>query len=323
MITRRALLSSSAALVAAPSQLCAQQSYPSRAIQMVVPFAAGGSTDTLARPLAEEMGKALGGSIVIENRGGGGGSAAIDLVARATPDGHSLLLGSIGPLTVTQFLTKSWKTDPGAALSAIGMIADAPLIVVTGRKRGINSLQQLIATARQTPDSITYASASIGSSNHLGAILLEKATGIKTRHVPYRGAAPAIADLVAGHVDYMIAAVPSARGLIESGDLVALAVTGDKRASLFPTVPTTAEAGVDGFTITTWYGLCAPLGLPADISARIAAALETAMRDETLQQRIKDEGAAPSTLRGEDFARFMQSERKRWGALIAEAGIDL
>jgi len=323
MITRRALLSSSAALVAAPSQLCAQQSYPSRAIQMVVPFAAGGSTDTLARPLAEEMGKALGGSIVIENRGGGGGSAAIDLVARATPDGHSLLLGSIGPLTVTQFLTKSCKTDPGTALSAIGMIADAPLIVVTGRKRGINSLQQLIATARQTPDSITYASASIGSSNHLGAILLEKATGIKTRHVPYRGAAPGIADLVAGHVDYMIAAVPSARGLIESGDLVALAVTGDKRASLFPTVPTTAEAGVDGFTITTWYGLCAPLGLPADISARIAAALETAMRDETLQQRIKDEGAAPSTLRGEDFARFMQSERKRWGALIAEAGIDL
>ena len=323
MITRRALLSSSAAAFAAPSHLFAQQTYPSRAIQMIVPFAAGGSTDTLARPLAEEMGKALGGSIVIENRGGGGGSAAIDLVARAVPDGHTVLLGSIGPLTVTQFLTKSWKTDPGAALTAIGMIADAPLVVVTGRKRGITSLKQLIEIARQSPDAITYASASIGSSNHLGAILLEKATGIKTRHVPYRGAAPAIADLVAGHVDYMIAAVPSARGLIESGDLVALGVTGDKRAALFPNVPTSLEAGVDGFTITTWYGLCAPIGLPSEISARIATALETAMRDATLQQRIKDEGAVPSTLRGEDFARFMQGERKRWGALIAEAGIDL
>ena len=322
MITRRAVLASSAAMLAAPVELSAQPAFPSRAIQMVVPFAAGGSTDTLARPLAEEMGKALGGSIVIENRGGGGGSAAIDLVARAAPDGHTLLLGSIGPLTVTQFLTKSWKTDPDAVLSPIGMIADAPLIVVTGRKRGITSLQQLVETARHTPDSITYASASIGSSNHLGAILLEKATKIRTRHVPYRGAAPAIADLVAGHVDYMIAAVPSARGLIESGDLVALAVTGDKRSALFPNIPTTAEAGVQDFTITTWYGLCAPVGLSQDMSARIASALEAAMRDETLQQRIKDEGAAPSNMRGADFARFMQSERKRWGALIADAGID-
>lgn len=323
MITRRSLLSSSAGLLLTAPRLHAQQPFPSRAVQMVVPFVAGGSTDTLARPLAEEMGKALGGSVIIENRGGGGGSSAIDLVARAAPDGHTLLLGSIGPLTVTQFLTKSWKTDPGAALSAIGMVAEAPLVVVVSRKSGITSLQQLIETARRSPDQITYASASIGSSNHLGAILLEQATGIKTRHVPYRGAAPAIADVVAGHVDFMIAAAPSARGLIESGDLVALAVTGKKRAALFPNVPTSAEARVGGFTITTWYGLCAPSGLPPPISARISSALETAMRDETLLQRINDEGATPSTLRGEDFARFMTSERERWGALLAEAGVEL
>ena len=323
MITRRALLGSTIVAIASGGNSNAQSAFPSRPIQMLVPFAAGGSTDTIARPLAFEIGKAVGGDVFIENRGGAGGAIAIDYVAHASPDGHTLLLGSIGPLTVTQFLTKTWKTDPGKALTPIGMIADAPLVVVVGRKGGITSFQQLVEKARRNPDQLTYASSSVGSSNHLAGILLDKLAGTMTRHVPYRGAAPAMTDLLGGQVDFMVAAVPSARGLIESGDLIPLAITGETRSPLFPTVPTANEAGLDGYIVTTWYGLCAPLGLPAPVQARIANALESAMGNETLLNRIRDEGASPSRIRGDAFGAFMTGERKKWGALIADAGIEL
>lgn len=299
----------------------AQSSYPNRPITLIVPFAAGGSTDTIARPLALEMARELSGSVVVENRGGAGGSIAVDATVRAEPDGYTLLLGSIGPLTVTQFLLKHWKTDPGAQLEPIGLIADAPAVVVVPLKLGVNTLQELIERARREPDRLTYASASVGSSNHLGAVLLERATGIKTRHVPYRGAAPALGDVVAGHIDYMVAAVPSARGQIEGGQLKALAIAGASRSPLMPHVPTAHEAGVADYRVTTWYGLCAPRGLPKDVLARISAAFESAMKTSQMLGAIRSEGAEPATLRGADFARFMGAERKRWGDLIRDAKI--
>lgn len=317
----RLLLAALLALAAWPA--AAQDNYPSRPITLILPYAAGGGTDAIARVLAKTLEAKLGGAIVVENRPGAGGNMATDAVAAAPPDGYTLMIGNQGPMVVTPHLFKAMKSDPEKTLEPIGLVAEAALVVVVGPRLPVTSLDGLIKAAKAKSGDLTYASASNASASHLAALLLERAAGFKARHVAYRGAGPALNDLVGGHVDFMITTIPSVTGLIESGKVTALAVTGATRAEALPKVPTAAEAGLDGYTASTWYGLLAPKGLPAALGRRIEAALTAALDDPTLRQRLKDDGAKPSRLRGSAFAAFMREERKRWGDVIRDAGISL
>lgn len=217
MKRRHVLAGLAAASVIRPSALGAQEKYPSRPIMLVLAYAAGGGTDTVARTFAAKLEAKLGASIVVENRPGAGGALATDAVAGARADGYTLLIGNQGPMAVNPHLFKSLKSDPEKTLDAICMIADAALVVVVNPKSPVTTLLELVAEAKKRPGELTYASASNGSASHLAAALLGQATGTKSRHVAYRGAAPALNDLVGAHVDFMITTIPSVAGLIEFG----------------------------------------------------------------------------------------------------------
>jgi tripartite-type tricarboxylate transporter receptor subunit TctC len=215
------------------------------------------------------------------------------------------------------------RSDPGETLEPITLIANAALVVVVGPSLKVATLAELVAEAKKRPGVLTYASASNASASHLATLLLERAAGIKARHVAYRGAAPALTDVVGGHVDFMITTIPSATGLILDGKLKALAVTGTERAAALPDVPTAAEAGLAGYTASAWYGLLAPKGLPTAVQATLEAAAAEALQSPELGARLRDDGAQRSGLRAEAFRAFMAAERQRWSEVIRDASITL
>lgn len=324
VVRRTVLQVAAAAVLALTSQWSwAQDRYPSRPITLILPYAAGGGTDAIARVFARALEERLGGTIVVENRPGAGGNLATDAVANAAPDGYTLLIGNQGPMVVNPHLYKTMKSDPERTLEPITLIANASLVIVVGTGFKAQTLGELVEEAKKRPGGLTYASASHASASHLATLLLERAAGIKARHVAYRGAAPALSDVVGGHVDFMVTTIPSATGLINGGKLRALAVTGSARAVVLPDVPTAAEAGVPDYAASAWYGLLAPKGLPADVRARLEKAAGEALQSPELQARIKDDGASPSDMRAEAFRAFMAAERKRWEEVIRDAGITL
>lgn len=313
-----------ALLAAAPAALSAraQEKYPSRPITLVVAYAAGGGTDAVARVFAARMSQVLGSQIIVDNKPGAGGNLGTEIVARAKPDGYTLLIGNQGPMVVNPHLFPNMPADPEATLDPIALIADTTLVVVVGpRLPDVKTLPALIEHGKKRPGDLTYASASNASASHLAAALLCEVAGFRARHVPYRGAAPALNDVVGGHVDFMITTVPSATGLIEGGKLTALAVTGDKRAALLPSVPTAIEAGVAGYTASAWYGLLAPKGLPPDILARLESATAESLGDAQVQARLKADGASPVSMGSAAFGAFMKRERARWGEVVRKARI--
>jgi tripartite-type tricarboxylate transporter receptor subunit TctC len=299
----------------------ADEPYPSRPIALILPYAAGGGTDAIARVFARGVEEALGGTIVVENRPGAAGNIATDAVSGAKPDGYTLLIGNQGPMVVNPHLYKNMRSDPEQTLEPIILIANAALVIVVGPSLKLTTLRELIDEAKRRPDGLTYASASNASASHLATLLLERAAGIKARHVPYRGAAPALNDVVGGHVDFMVTTIPSVTGLIAGGRVTALAVTGPTRAAALPDVPTSAEAGLPGYTASAWYGLLAPKGLPADIRAKLESAARTALQRPDLLARVEEDGAAASGMGGAEFAAFMAAERKRWGEVIRDADL--
>lgn len=326
MILRRTFVSGLAAVVVAivATPLAAQTRYPERPITLVLPYAAGGGTDAIARVFADRLAQKLGGSIVIENRPGAGGNLATDAVAAAKPDGYTLLIGNQGPMVVNIHMFKTMKTDPEQALEPICMIADAGLVaVVNPKKHAFKTLAELVAAVKAQPGAFTYASASNASASHIATLLLAHVTGIEARHVPYRGAAPAISDLIGGHVDFMITTTPSVLGQIEGGTLTPLAITSATRSAKLPNVPTAAEAGVPGYVASAWYGLLAPKGLPADIRQRLEAASLEALQEGELVGKLLEDGATPSGMRAEAFRAFMARERASWAEVIKAAKLSL
>jgi tripartite-type tricarboxylate transporter receptor subunit TctC len=301
----------------------AQERYPSRPITLILAYAGGGGSDAIARVFAKALGEKLGGVIVVENRPGAGGNLATDAVANAKPDGYTLLVGNQGPMSVNPHLFTTMRSDPERTLEPIGMIANAPLVIVVGPSLKVATLADLVAEAKKRPGALTYASASHASASHLATLLFERATGIKARHVAYRGAAPALSDVIGGHVDFMITTIPSAVGLIAGDKIKALAVTGTERAAVLPEVPTAAEAGMPGYTAFAWYGVLAPKGLPAEVRSKLETAVAEALLSPDLGKRIKGEGALTWDLRGEAFGAFIAAERRRWGEVVREANITL
>ena len=311
-------------LVALAVPLCAQTKYPERPITLLVPYAAGGGTDTVARVFAERLGHKLGSSIVVENRPGAGGNIATDAAASAKPDGYTLLIGNQGPMVVNVHLFKSMRSDPEKTLEPIVLIADVGMVVVVNPKtHAFKSLTELVDALKRQPDAMTYGSASNASASHLATLMLAHVTGIKARHVPYRGAGPAVADLLGGHLDFMITSTPSVLGQIEGGTLTALAITSEKRSRALPDLPTAVEAGVAGYVSSAWYGLLAPKGIPSQVKATLETAAIDVLQNPSVAARISEDGATPSGMKSDAFRAFMAKERAIWGEVVKAANLTI
>jgi len=294
--------------------------YPNRPITLVVPYAAGGGNDVLARAVAEPMGKTLGQSLVVENHGGAGGSIGTRLVAKAAPDGYTLGLGGTGTLAIDPTLYANVGYDPRKDFAPVGLIATSPLIILVNPSVPAHNVQELIALAKAQPGKLSYASAGRGSGIHLGTVLFAEMAGIQLTHVPYRGSGPALTDLLGGHVQIYFSSLPPAIGLVKDGKLRALGVTALKRSAVFPDIPTVAEQGLPGFEAVLHYGIVAPAGTPRPIVDKLNAALRGALTDDKVKKHIATEGAEPLPTTPDEYAADIDREETKWSALVKKSG---
>jgi tripartite-type tricarboxylate transporter receptor subunit TctC len=299
----------------------AQLDYPTRPITLIVPYAAGGGNDVLARGVAEPMGKTLGQAVVVENHGGAGGSIGTRQVAKAAPDGYTLGLGGTGTLAVDPTLYPNVGYDPRKDFAPVGLIATSPLIILVNPSLPAHNVQELIALAKKQPGKLNYASAGRGSGIHLGTVLFALTAGIELTHIPYKGSGPALTDLLGNHVAIYFSSLPPAIGLVKEGKLRALGVTGLTRSPIFPDVPTVAEQGLPGFEAVLHYGIVAPAGTPRPIVDKLNAALRTALNSDEVHKRIATEGAEPLPTTPEQYAVDIDREETKWSALVEKAGL--
>jgi len=296
------------------------QDYPERPITLVVPYAAGGGNDVMARIVAEKMSKTLGQQVVIENRGGAGGSIATRMIAKAAPDGYTLGLGGTGTLAVAPTLYPNVGYDPRKDFAPVGLIATSALVVLVNPSVPSKSLKEFIALAKQKPGQINFASAGVGSGMHLGTELFLQMADVKLTHVPYKGTGPALTDLLGGHVSVFFSSLPSAIPLIQAGKVRALAVTGAKRSAVLPDLPTVAESGVPGYEAVLHYGIVAPAGTPQPIVAKLNAALRQAVVSPEVHQKIAADGAEPLASTPEEYAADIDREETKWAAIVKRSG---
>ena len=308
-------------VIAGAAGPAAAQIYPTRPVTIVVPFAAGGGNDILARLIAQHMGQALGQQFVIENRAGAGGTIGARAVAKAAPDGQTLMVGHSGVFGVAPALYAEPGYDPRRDFAPIGLIASYQQILVTHPSLPVHNVADLIALARKQPGKITYASAGVGSGSHVSTELFSVMADIKLTHIPYRGTGAMQGDLVGGHVDMAISTFPSVFGQIRSGLLRTIAVTGEARSSIFPDVPTITESGVPGYAAVIHYGMVAPAGINPAIADRLNAELRAALGSEDVRARIAEEGGEPLSGTRDQQAKDLAEEEAKWGALVRKLGI--
>ena len=299
----------------------AAQNYPTRAITLVVPFAPGGSASTAARSVADKMGELLGQQIVIDNRGGAGGTVATRSVAKAAPDGYTLMVVTSATVETSPSLFQSLGYDPRKDFAPIGLIAATPNLIAVHPSFPVRSLGDLIKAGKETTTPIPYGSPGTGTLNHLTVELLAYRTGMKVSHVPYKGAGPALNDLLGGHIGVLISAIPNAHSHIVAGTIHGLAVTGAKRSALIPDVPTFAEAGFAGYDVPLRWGMAAPAGTPRPIIGKLNAALNAALATDEVRQRLAIEGAEPQPTTPEEYGAIIDREVTMWSDLVKAAGI--
>ena len=302
------------------SGLSLAQGYPNKPIRLIVPFPPGGGTDVLAREAAIKVAGNTGWNIVTENRPGSGGNIGVDAVAKAEPDGYTLVLGQTSNLAINPTLYPKLSYDPEKDLAAIGLIADAPLVIVVPANSPLKSLDDMISAAKAKPDALTYASSGNGTVSHLAAVQLQNAAGIKLMHVPYKGAAQASNDLIGGQIDMYLSSVPTLIGHVRNGKMRALAVTSAQRVPDMPDVPTIAERGYPGFEAVTWFGLAAPDGVPPEIVQRLNAEFTKALKAPDLAKKYQEQGARVLTSTPQEFARLIHDDRIRWGKIVKDSG---
>lgn len=300
--------------------ISAAQGYPDKPIRLIVPFPPGGGTDVLAREAALKVAKNTGWNIVTENRPGSGGNIGVDAVAKSAADGYSLVLGQTSNLAINPTLYAKLPYDPETDLSAIGLIADAPLVLVVPANSPLKSFKDMIAAARAKPEALNYASSGNGTVAHLAAVQLQNAADIKLTHVPYKGAAQASNDLIGGQIDMYLSSVPTLIGHVRNGKMRALAVTSAQRVTDMPDVPTIAESGYPGFEAVTWFGLAAPAGVPRDIVQRLNAEFNKALQAQDLSTKYQEQGARVLTSTPEQFAKLIHDDRIRWGKIVKDSG---
>ncbi|MBO0759446.1 MAG: tripartite tricarboxylate transporter substrate binding protein, partial [Bradyrhizobiaceae bacterium] len=284
--------------------------YPVRPITLIVPYAAGGGNDVIARIVADKMSLALGQPMVIENRGGAGGSIATRQVAKSEPDGYTLGLGGTGTLAIDPTLYSNVGYDPRKDFEPVGLIATSALVVLVNPSVPAHSIKELIALAGKQP--LNFASAGSGSGIHLGTELFASMAGITLTHVPYKGSGPALTDLLGGHVAIYFSSLPPAIGLVKEDKLRALAVTGPTRSAIFPDLPTVAEAGLPGYEAVLHYGIVAPAGTPAPIIEKLNKALRAALANPEVTARITADGAEPLPSAPAEYAADIDREETKW-----------
>ena len=314
---RRIILALAFALVVGGA---AAQDYPSRPITLVVPYAAGGGNDVMARIVADKMAAALGQPIVVENRGGAGGSIATRAVAHAPADGYTLGLGGTGTLAIDPTLYPNVGYDPRKDFAPIGLIATSALVVLVHPSVPAKTIPELIALAKREDGKLTYASAGIGSGIHLGAELFATMAGVKLTHIPYKGSAPALTDLLGGHVSIYFSSLPPAIGLVQDGKVRALAVTGPERSKIFPDLPTVAEAALPGYAAVLHYGIVAPAGTPKPVVDKLAAALRVAIASPDVASKIAADGAEVMGMTPEEYAADIDREEAKWSEVVRRSG---
>jgi tripartite-type tricarboxylate transporter receptor subunit TctC len=307
------------ALLALPAPGAAQN-YPERVVRIVNPYPPGGSVDVMARILAQKLTDNLGQQFIVENRSGGGGNTGSESVAKADPDGYTLLFTAPGPLTVNQTLYSKLPFDPAKDFAPIALFAVAPIVLMVHPDVPANNVQELIALAKKQPGKINFASAGIGTTNHLSGELFKSMAKIDIVHVPYRGAGPAMNDLVGGHVQMFFDLLPVSLPQINGGKVRALANAGAKRPAALASLPTIAEQGLPGFDAVSWVGLVAPVHTPAPVLAKLTAEVAKATKSPDIVARIHELGSEPGTAFGKDFGTFMAAETKKWAEVIRVSG---
>ena len=326
--TRRELLTlaaASAVVTSLPRAAHAQAARPSKPVRIVVPFAPGGTTDILARALAPELGKAFNQTFVVDNKPGAGGNVGAAEVAKAAPDGYTFLMGTVGTHGINVSLYPKMAYDPVKDFAPVTLVAGVPNVLVMNPAKAealkINSVPDLIRYARANPGKLNMASSGNGTSIHLAGELFKARTGTFLVHFPYRGSGPALLDLVGGTMDLMFDNLPSAMPQIRAGKLKALAVTSAQRSSAIPELPTIAEAGpLPGFDASSWFGLLAPAGTPADIVNRVQQESLKAMQTPALKERLQSQGAIPSGMPPAEFAAYIAAEIKKWAEVVKASG---
>ena len=309
------------AALALATSLVQAQDYPTRTITLVVPYAAGGGNDAMARIVAEHMSRTLGQQIVIENRGGAGGTIATRAVAKSAPDGYTLVVGGTGTLAVNPTLYANAGYDPRKDFAPVGLIATSALVILVHPKVEARSVKDLIALAKKEPGKLNYASAGPGSGIHLATELFASMAGIKLTHVPYKGSSPALGDLLGGHVDIYFSSLPPAVGITAEGKVRALAVTGLARSHVFPDLPTVAEAGLPGYEAVLHYGIAAPAGTPRPIVDKLNAALRRALAAPETRNLLVKTGAEPLPSTPEEYAADIDREETKWSRIVREVGV--
>jgi tripartite-type tricarboxylate transporter receptor subunit TctC len=295
--------------------------YPDRPITMVVTFAAGGSSDVLARATADASSKGLGQQVVVDNRPGAGGHIGAEAVARAAPDGYTILFGTNGTLGIGPALYKNLRYDPAHDLAPVGLLHRLPLLLIVNPSVPAKTLKELIDYAKHNPGALSFASAGVGSASHLAGELFKEQANIDILHVPYKGGGAAVTDLISGRVQMMIETIPNALPLVRNGQMRAIGVTTKYRSNLAPDIPCLAESGLPDFDISAWTGLFAPAGTPPAIVARLNAETQRIAGDKDYLARIQAMGTDVASSSPQAFGKFVADDVSRWTAVISHAGI--
>jgi tripartite-type tricarboxylate transporter receptor subunit TctC len=316
----RAICATLAAASAAPAFGAAAESYPSRPIRLIIPFPPGGGTDIMGRTLAAKLGSSFGVQVIADNRGGAGGIIGTETAVKATPDGYTLMIGSVSTISINPSLYKKLPFDPVKDLAPISLMASTPSALVVTTSLPVDSAKALIALAKSKPGHLTFASAGSGTSHHLGGELLKLTTGIDIVHVPYKGTAPAVTDLVSGQVSMMIANIPSVMPMIKAGRVKALAVTSLQRSPQLPELPTVAESGVPGFEVIVWYGVFAPAATPPALISRLNTEVRKIVAMPDVKERLAGEGAEAIGSTPQEFSKRIKDDLEKWAKVVKNSG---
>jgi tripartite-type tricarboxylate transporter receptor subunit TctC len=310
-------------LLLVPTGYSHAQTYPNKPIKLIVPFPPGGPTDIVARPLAQMLGESMKQSVIVENKGGAGGSVAADFVAKSPPDGYTIMVGTVGTHAINGSLYRQLPYDMTKDFTPIALVASAPLVIAVPANSNIKTLADLIKEAKAKPDFIAFGTAGNGTPGHLTGALFETATKTKIKHIPYKGSAPAVTDLLGGQIPLMFDPIQSVLPHIQSGKLIALAVTSKTRSPLLPNVPTVAESGYPNFESTAWWAVFGPAKLPENVTNTLTTQVQKIASSAAFREKLGNVGVQPNTNFKESLSNFQTREIAKWAIAVRDSGASL
>lgn len=321
----RLLVAAAAALALAlpTASVLAQAAYPNKPIRLIVPFPPGGGTDMIARTVAQKLADQNKWSVIVDNRPGAGGNLGVDATAKSAPDGYTLVMGQTSNLAINPSLYAKLPYDPIKDLTPVALVSSSPIVMAAPANSRFKTFADVVAASKGKPDALTLGYSGNGTVAHLAGELAENAAGIQLRHIPYKGAAQAMTDLVGGQIDLYMSSVPTLLGQVRNGKLKILAITSAKRSSQLPDVPTLAEQGYKGFEAVTWFGILAPAGTPAPIVAQLNKAINQALQQADVIDKLKSEGGDVLGGTSEQFSALLRTEVPRWAKIVKDSGASL